>query len=107
MEGSGLQAGPRGGPPVEVPRGGFDNIENVFERWDRLQIVEGDDTRGGDGKVGLRFREDGCDGFGVGGVREEDECQAVKVAGEGDDEVFNVVGEVEGDALGGGGLGEM
>lgn len=29
------------------------------------------------------------------------------MAGEGDDEIFNVIGEVYGNALGGGGLGEV
>ena len=55
----------------------------------------------------MRICEDGYDCFGVGGVWEEDERQAVKVAGEGDDEVFNVVGEVEGDAFGRRGLCEV
>lgn len=107
MEGSGLQAGPRGGPPVEVSRGRLDDIEDVFEGGNGLQVVEGDDARGGDGEVGLGFGEDGYDAFGVRGVREENERQAVKMAGKGDDEVFNVVWKMERDALGGRGLGEV
>ena len=36
MEGLSLQAAPRGGRPVKVSGGGFNDVEDAFERGDGL-----------------------------------------------------------------------